>query len=144
ALQSLGMRERGTARLEEAVTTQREVLKEWKREPAPLRWAWAQHELPNTLVILARRGGGSARVEGALAAYHGAVKGRLRARNPGLWAGSSGRQGGALMLLAARTNNAEMAERAAAQIKTALDIQRSKGNVRIRAHVLRDGGRAPC
>jgi hypothetical protein len=37
-----GSRERGTARLEEAVAAYREALKEWTRERVPLDWAGTQ------------------------------------------------------------------------------------------------------
>ena len=47
ALQSLGERESGTARLEEAVAAYREALKEWTRERVPLEWAMTQNNLGN-------------------------------------------------------------------------------------------------
>ena len=58
ALRSLGERESGTARLEEAVAAYREALKEWTRERVPLDWAMAQNNLGAALCSLA--GGTSA------------------------------------------------------------------------------------
>jgi len=45
ALQTLGGRERGTARLEEAVVAFREALKEQTPEGVPLEWATTQNNL---------------------------------------------------------------------------------------------------
>jgi hypothetical protein len=43
ALETLGERESGTARLEEAAAAYREALKEFTRERVPLDWAAAQN-----------------------------------------------------------------------------------------------------
>lgn len=45
ALTSLGQRESGTVRLEEAVVAYREALKEYTRERVPLDWARTQNNL---------------------------------------------------------------------------------------------------
>ena len=45
ALGTLGERESGTARLEEAVAAYRAALKEWTRERVPLDWAMTQNNL---------------------------------------------------------------------------------------------------
>ena len=50
ALETLGERESGTARLEEAVAAYREALKEWTRERVPLDWATTQNNLGAALV----------------------------------------------------------------------------------------------
>ena len=42
ALETLGERESGTGKLEEAVAAFRETLKEWTRERVPLDWAGTQ------------------------------------------------------------------------------------------------------
>ena len=49
ALKTLGERESGTARLEEAVAAYREALEEWTRERVPLDWAMTQNNLGNAL-----------------------------------------------------------------------------------------------
>ena len=49
ALWTLGERESGTARLEEAVAAYRAALKEWTRERVPLDWATTQNNLGNAL-----------------------------------------------------------------------------------------------
>ena len=49
ALKTLGERESGTARLEEAVAAYRAALEEWTRERVPLEWATTQNNLGNAL-----------------------------------------------------------------------------------------------
>ena len=49
ALSSLGERESGTARLDEAVSAYRAALEEWTRERVPLLWAMTQNNLGNAL-----------------------------------------------------------------------------------------------
>ncbi len=52
---TLGERESGTARLEEAVAAYREALKEWTRERVPLEWATTQNNLDRALKLLEER-----------------------------------------------------------------------------------------
>jgi len=73
ALSSLGERESGTARLEEAVTAYREALKERTRERVPLAWAMTQNNLGNALLSLGERESGVASLEEAVAAYNAAL-----------------------------------------------------------------------
>ena len=54
ALSTLGERESGTARLEEAVTAYRAALEERTRERVPLDWAMTQNNLGNALSTLGR------------------------------------------------------------------------------------------
>jgi len=65
ALQSLGQRESGTARLEEAVAAYGEALKERTRERVQLNWATTQNNLGTALAILGERESGTARLEEA-------------------------------------------------------------------------------
>ena len=52
ALATLGERESGTERLEQAVAAFTEALKERTRERVPLGWAATQNNLDNTIQIL--------------------------------------------------------------------------------------------
>ena len=52
---TLGERESGTARLEQAVEAYRAALEERMRERAPLGWAYSQHTSANALAALATR-----------------------------------------------------------------------------------------
>jgi tetratricopeptide (TPR) repeat protein len=65
ALLSLGARESGTGRLEEAVSAAREALKEYTRERVPLQWATTQTALGNALGTLGERESGTERLEAA-------------------------------------------------------------------------------
>ena len=66
ALSTLGERESGTARLEEAVAAYRAALEEWTRERVPLDWAMTQNNLGNALRTLGERESGTARLEEAV------------------------------------------------------------------------------
>jgi hypothetical protein len=57
ALMSLGQRESGTAKLEEAVAAYREALTELTRERGPLRWAASLANEGLGLMLLAERRG---------------------------------------------------------------------------------------
>jgi tetratricopeptide (TPR) repeat protein len=74
ALQTLGARESGTARLEEAVAAYRAALKERTQERVPLQWAMTQMNLGNALSSLGEREIGTARLEEAVSAYREALK----------------------------------------------------------------------
>ena len=80
ALWTLGERESGTARLEEAVEAYRDALKEYTRERVPLDWAMTQNNLGNALRTLGERESGTARLEEAVEAYRDALK-ELTARS---------------------------------------------------------------
>ena len=69
ALSTLGERESGTARLEEAVAAFRDALQERTRERVPLDWATTQNNLGNALWTLGERESGTARLEEAVTAY---------------------------------------------------------------------------
>ena len=58
ALQTLGMRESGTTRLEEAVAAYRAALEERTRERVPLQWAATQNNLKVVLDLLETRSRG--------------------------------------------------------------------------------------
>jgi hypothetical protein len=66
ALQTLGARASGTARLNEAVAAYRDALKEWTRERVPLDWAMTQNNLGIALMRLGERESGTARLEARL------------------------------------------------------------------------------
>ena len=69
ALQALGERESGTARLEEAVAVYRAALEERPRGRVPLEWAETQNNLGIALMTLGERESGTARLEEAVVAY---------------------------------------------------------------------------
>ena len=68
ALRTLGERESGTERLEQAVSAYVEALKEYTRERVPLNWAMTQNNLGNALRTLGEREAGTERLEQAVSA----------------------------------------------------------------------------
>ena len=96
ALATLGERESGTAKLEEAVAAYREALKEWTRERVPLDWATTQNNLGTALATLGERESGTAKLEEAVAAYREALKEWTRERVPLDWATTQNNLGNAL------------------------------------------------
>jgi len=82
ALATLGSRESGTARLEEAVAAYRAALEERTRDRVPLQWAMTQVNLGNALFTLGERESGTARLEEAVAAYRAALEEMTRAVAP--------------------------------------------------------------
>jgi tetratricopeptide (TPR) repeat protein len=90
AFQTLGAREAGAARLEEAVAAYRAALEEFTRERVPLQWAMAQCNLGNALAVFGEREAGTGRLEEAVAAFRAALEERTRERGPFLWAQTIG------------------------------------------------------
>ena len=74
ALATLGGRESGTGKLEEAVLAYREALKEWTRERVPLQWAMTQMNFGSALATLGGRESGTGNLEEAVVAYREALK----------------------------------------------------------------------
>jgi len=128
ALRTLGERESGTARLEEAVSAYRAALEERTRERVPLQWAMTQMNLGAALQTLGSRESGTARLEEAVLAYRAALEERTRERVPLDWAMSLGNQGVAMKSIAERTNDAALAKKAFEQISTAYETMRSGGH----------------
>ena len=122
ALQSLGERESGTARLEEGAAY-REALKERTRERVPLDWATTQNNLGAALQSLGERESGTARLEEAVAAYREALKERTRERVPLDWARTQTNLGDALGSLGERESGTARLEEAVAAYREALKEQ---------------------
>jgi tetratricopeptide (TPR) repeat protein len=86
ALEALGERESGPARLTEAVAAYHDALQERTRARVPLDWARTQMNLGNALARLGERESGTARFEEAVVAYRDALQEQSRARVPLDWA----------------------------------------------------------
>ena len=85
ALSTLGERESGTQRLDEAAEAYREALQERTRERVPLQWAMTQNNLGNALSTLGERESGTQRLDEAVEAYRDALKEYSRERVPHQW-----------------------------------------------------------
>ena len=123
ALFSLGARESGTDRLNEAVAAYREALKERTRERVPLDWAMTQMNLGNALSRLGERESGTDRLNEAVAAYREALKERTRERVPRDWAMTQNNVCFALSKLGERENDTARLNEAITACRDALKEQ---------------------
>ncbi|MBU8544468.1 MULTISPECIES: tetratricopeptide repeat protein [Roseomonadaceae] len=121
ALATLGERESGTARLEEAVAAYRLALEESTRDRVPLDWAMTQNNLGNALQTLGARESGTARLEEAVAAYRLALEEWTRDRVPLNWATTQNNLGTALAALGERESGTARLEEAVAAYRLALE-----------------------
>ncbi|MBI5155546.1 tetratricopeptide repeat protein, partial [Candidatus Poribacteria bacterium] len=121
ALLSLGERESGTARLEEAAAAYRAALEERTRERVPLGWARTQNNLGSALSALGERESGTARLEEAVAACRAGLEERTRERVPLEWAMTQNNLGNALSTLGERESGTARLEEAAAAYRAALE-----------------------
>jgi tetratricopeptide (TPR) repeat protein len=121
ALQTLGEREAGTDRLEQAVTACRAALEEYPRDSNPLDWAATQNNLGNALGTLGEREAGTDRLEQAVAAYRAALEERTRDRVPLDWAMTQMNLGNALLTLGEREAGTDRLHEAVSAYRAALE-----------------------
>jgi tetratricopeptide (TPR) repeat protein len=121
ALRTLGERDSGTARLEQAVAVLREALKEGTRERTPDEWAATQNDLGRTLLWLDERESGTSRLEQAAVAFREALLERTRESAPLDWAATQHDLGAALCILGERENKPTHLEEAIAACHEALE-----------------------
>ena len=127
ALATLGERESGTGRLEQAVDALHAALAERTRQRVPLQWATTQNNLGGALWALGQRESGTAQLEQAVEAFRAALTEQTRERAPLDWAKSTGNLGVAQTALADRTGDARLAKAALSQIELALPTAREGG-----------------
>ena len=127
ALQTLGVRESGTTRLEEAVAAYRAALEEWTRERVPLDWAMTQNNLGSALQTLGARESDTTRLQEAVVAYRAALEERTRERVPLQWAMTQNNLGNALQTLGMRESGTTRLEEAVAAYRAALEEYRREG-----------------
>jgi tetratricopeptide (TPR) repeat protein len=114
ALGTLGGRDSGTERLEEAVAAYRAALAEWTRDRGPLQWATAQNNLGTALKQLGERENDPGRLEEAVAAFRAALEESTRDRAPLDWAAAQYNLGLALSALGGRESGTGRLEEAVA------------------------------
>jgi hypothetical protein len=78
ALQTLGERESGTARLDEAATAYCEALQEYSRSRVPYLWAMTKMSLGTVLFRLGERQSGTAQLEEATTVFREALQENTR------------------------------------------------------------------
>ena len=123
ALQTLGEREDGTERLEQAVTAYNAALEVYTRERVPLDWAVTQNNLGAALQTLGEREDGTERLEQAVTAYNAALEVRTRERVPLQWAATQNNLGAALATLGEREDGTERLEQAITASTAALEVR---------------------
>ncbi|WP_428696949.1 tetratricopeptide repeat protein [Stappia sp.] len=121
ALAVLGMRETGTARLEQAVEAYRLALEERMRERVPLYWATTQNDLGAGLAELGVRDAYPARLEQAVEAFRLALEERTRERVPLDWAMTQNNLGNALQELGTREAGTARLQQAVEAFRLALE-----------------------
>ncbi|MEO0546057.1 MAG: tetratricopeptide repeat protein, partial [Pseudomonadota bacterium] len=112
ALATLGTRESGTERLDEAVAAYRAALEEWTQGRVPLDWAMTQNNLGTALWTLGARERGTERLDEAVAAYRAALEEWTQERVPLDWAMTQNNLGTALWTLGARERGTERLDEA--------------------------------
>jgi hypothetical protein len=120
ALQTLGAREPGIARMEQAVAAYRAALTEWTQNRVPLDWAMTQNNLGAALQTLGEREPGTARLEQAVAAFRAALTEQTQDRVPLQWAATQNNLGNALQTLGERESGTECLEQAVYAYNAAL------------------------
>jgi len=123
ALQTLGEREEGTARLEEAVGAYRSALEVRTRTDLPLDWATTQNNLGTALKTLGEREEGSARLEEAVTAYGHALEVYTRTDLPLQWATTQNNLGVVLRTLGEREEGTARLEEAVTAYRSALEVR---------------------
>jgi tetratricopeptide (TPR) repeat protein len=121
ALLTLGERESGTARLEQAVAAFRAALQEFTHNRVPRNWATTQNNLGNALGTLGARESGTTRLEEAVTAYRAALEERTRDLVPLDWAMTQTNLGTALLTLGEREGGIERLDQAVAACRAALE-----------------------
>lgn len=120
ALTTLGERESGTTRLDEAVETYRTALQAYTHELVPLAWAMTQNNLGNALRILGERQNSPARLDEAVEAYRAALQEYTRERVPLDWAMTQNNLGNALQRLGERESGTTRLDEAVEAYRAAL------------------------
>jgi tetratricopeptide (TPR) repeat protein len=120
ALRTLGERETGAARFEEAVAVLQEALKEGTRERTLREWAETQNDLGRALCRLGEREGGTTSFEEAAGAFREALKEMTRESDPLDWATTQHDLGAALRALGERESEPAHLEEAIAACREAL------------------------
>jgi tetratricopeptide (TPR) repeat protein len=120
ALATLGEREAGTTRLEQAVAAFRAALTERRQDRAPLDWAMTQNNLGAAVQTLGAREAGTERLEQAVKAYRAALTEHRQDRVPLDWAMTQMNLGTALLTLGAREAGTARLEQAVEAFRAAL------------------------
>lgn len=120
SLETLGEREGGTDKLEEAVSIFRAALPELLRGHAPVDWAKTQNNLGLALALLGERENSGGKLEEAIFAYRAALTELSRDRAAPDWGQTQFNLGNALLSLEQREGGRKKLEEAIAAYREAL------------------------
>ena len=123
ALLTLGERDGGTERLDEALQAHLAALENRPRERVAGLWARTQNNIGTTLLALGERESGSERLEQSVEAYRAALEERTRDRVPLDWAMTTSNLGAALQTLGERESGTERLEQAEQAYRATLEVR---------------------
>ncbi len=123
ALATLGERESGTERLEQAVAAYNAALEEFTRKSEPLKWAATQNNLGSALLTLGKQESSTERLERAVDIYKAVLEEFTRERVPPDWAMTQNNLGIVLRTLGERESGTERLEQAVAACNAALEVR---------------------
>lgn len=121
ALLSLGERESGPARIQEAVAAHRLALEEMPRAQLPLEWASIQNNLGNALAELGGRESSLVNLHAALTSYRLALEESPHDRFPLHWATAQNNIANVLMIIGDRNKDAVALEESCATYRLVLE-----------------------
>jgi tetratricopeptide (TPR) repeat protein len=120
ALESLGERQNGTERLEEAAAAFRQALLERTRDRAPLDWAMTENNLGNVLVSLGERQNETSQLRQAVEVFQQALLEPTLKRAPLQWAATQNSLGAAYLSLGERESGTADLEASTSAFQEAL------------------------
>ena len=123
ALSTLGERESGTQRLEQAIAAFRAALRVQNRECNPTHWATTQNNLGNALLMVGQRESGKQRLEESVSAFRAALEVYTRDGAPFDWAASQNNLGSALSILGQRESGTQHLEQAVVAFRATLEVR---------------------
>lgn len=122
AMGMLGLQQRGTRPLEEAISHYRKALAERSREAAPREWAATQNSLGHVMGTLAQRNAETEMLEQSIQAFEAALEVRSFEETPQEWAITQNNLGTALLTLGQRNRDESLLERATEAYRKVLQV----------------------
>ncbi len=122
ALETLGVREEGTARLTDAIAVYREALEVDTKTRAPALWAMTHFSLGSALFRLGERTGSTPMLRQAAAAYREALQEQNCNRAPTQWVAAQTCVANVLVALGVRESGTEELEEAVSAYGKALEV----------------------
>ena len=122
ALGMLGLQQRGTRLLEQAIAQYQTALGERTREAMPMEWAATQNSLGHVMGTLAQRQADVEMLEQAIKAFEGALEVRSLEDSPEEWAIAQNNLGAALLSLGQSNKDKTLLKRSSDAYKNVLQV----------------------